>query len=45
MDFTWLRCRLCIREDFIDDELRHLLPHDKGSPIEKAAEQALCVRM
>ena len=43
--FTWLRCRLCIREGFIDEKVRHLLPHDQGSPLEQAAEEALCLRM
>lgn len=31
--------------DFIDEKLRHLLPHDEGRPAEKAAAQALCLRM
>ena len=42
---TWLCCRLCIREGFIDEKLRHLLPHDQGSPSGQAAEEALCLRM
>ena len=34
---------LCIEADFIAAKLCHLLPHDEKSPIEKAAEQALCL--
>ena len=40
-----LHCRRCIREDFIDEKLRHLLPHGEGTAIEKAAEEALRLRM
>ena len=42
---TCLCCRLCIKEDPTDDRLRHLLPPEEGSPIEKAAEEALNLRM
>ena len=37
--------RQCVEEDFIDENLRRLLPHDEGRPIEKPAEQALRLRM
>ena len=40
-----LRCRECVKEYFIEEKLRHLLPHDGGQAIEKAAKQALNLRM
>lgn len=43
--FIRLRCRLCIKENFIDEKLRHLLPHNEGSSSEKAAQEAFRLRM
>ena len=40
-----LRCRECVKEYFIYEKLCHLLPHDGGQAIEKAAKQALNLRM
>ena len=43
--FHSLRCREFVKEYFIDDKLRHLLPHDGVQATEKVAKQALNLRM
>lgn len=38
-------CRLYVEKYHINDDLRKLLPHGEGKPVEKPAERALRERM